>query len=61
MPHVLKNLLTRVFPNILQPPFVVTEKFSHHPKNSDNKMVLENFQLPHLVPFWPPPMVTENL
>jgi hypothetical protein len=32
------------------------KKFSHHPKNSDHRMVSGNFQLPHLVPFWSPPL-----
>jgi hypothetical protein len=36
------------------------KQFGHLSKNSDNRMAIENFQSPHVVPIWSTPMVIEN-
>jgi len=52
MPHVSKNLSIKVFQKCMATLFVATEKkFGHNFINNDGRMAIEDFQLPHLVPF----------
>ncbi len=52
MPLVSKNLSIKVFQKRMTTLFVAIEKkIGHHFKNNDSRMAIEDFQLPHLVPF----------
>jgi len=58
MPHVFwepfDKSRQKLSKNMTTPLLWRLKQFSHHLKNSDDRMAIENFQLPHLVPFQSP-------